>query len=183
MRRGIVVVSLTLVGVTMGLIIGTRAPVSAEQARPVTPQADVLPALLVEYAAFALRWSRWRLPGPGSSWRLGAFSCRSSGSTTSFGGWMKCVSRSAARRRITITCGRRAACSKGLRSPAAEGPPVEQLKEQQLVVAQQFATAQTTLQRAIADEAAMTSELAAEQARWTDLNQRMEAFEATLGPR
>ena len=48
----------------------------------------------------------------------------------------------------------------GLRSPAAEGPPVEQLKEQQNVVAQQFATAQTTLQRAIADEAAMTSELA-----------------------
>src|SRR3954447_5736184 len=48
MRRGIVVVSLTLAGVIIGLIAGARAPVSAQQARPVTPDGDVLPALLVE---------------------------------------------------------------------------------------------------------------------------------------
>jgi hypothetical protein len=36
-------------------------------------------------------------------------------------------------------------------------------------------------QRAMADEAAMAGDLASEQTRWTDLNQRMEALEAALG--
>ena len=70
-----------------------------------------------------------------------------------------------------------------LRNPAADGPPVEQLKDRAGVDCTGDGEAQTTLQRAIADEAAMASELATEQARWTDLNQRMEALEAALGPR
>ena len=70
-----------------------------------------------------------------------------------------------------------------LRNPAADGPPVAELKDQQIRFTEELATAQTVLQRANADEAAIASELASEQARWTDLNQRMEALEAALGPR
>ena len=68
-----------------------------------------------------------------------------------------------------------------LRNPPADGPPVQDLKDQQIRFTEELATAQTVLQRANADEAAIASELASEQARWTDLNQRMEALEAALG--
>jgi predicted nuclease with TOPRIM domain len=70
-----------------------------------------------------------------------------------------------------------------LRDPGADGPHLEQLKDRQVQMTQELASAQRTLQRAIADEASMTSELSVEQARWTELNQRMEALEASLGQR
>jgi chromosome segregation ATPase len=69
------------------------------------------------------------------------------------------------------------------RNPGTDGPPIEQLKEEHARLPQEIAQALTKLQRATADEAALAADLANEQARWTDLNQRMEALEATLAPR
>ena len=46
-----------------------------------------------------------------------------------------------------------------------------------------LADATLKLQRATADESEIAGTLATEQARWTDLNKRMEALEAALGPR
>ncbi|HMF62046.1 MAG TPA: hypothetical protein VK595_16820, partial [Vicinamibacterales bacterium] len=70
-----------------------------------------------------------------------------------------------------------------LRNPRPDGPPIEQLKEEHARFPQEIAQTLLKLQRATADEAAMAADLANEQARWTDLNQRMEALEATLAPR
>jgi chromosome segregation ATPase len=70
-----------------------------------------------------------------------------------------------------------------LRTPPADGPPIEQLKMQQEALPRRIAQALAKLQRATADEASLSADLGNEQARWTDLNQRMEALEATLAPR
>ena len=184
MRRGIVVVSLTLVGVIIGLIAGSRTPVSAEQTRTVTPEGDVLPALLVEVRGLRAAMEQMAAAGPRVQLALGRVQLQEQRINN--------LIRRLDEVRLTLGGAqanydhlRQASrmLEEGLRNPAADGPPAEQLKEQQVAVAQQFTAAQTTLQRAIADEAAMASELATEQARWTDLNQRMEALEATLGPR
>jgi chromosome segregation ATPase len=184
MRRGIVVLSLTLLGVIIGLVVGTRAVVSAEQPRPAAPSPDVLPALLVEVRGLRAAMEQMAAAGPRVQLALGRVQLQEQRINN--------LIRRLDEVRLTLGGAqtnydhlRQASrmLEDALRAPAADGPNVEQLKGEQIRVAQEFATAQITLQRAIADEAAMASELSTEQARWTDLNQRMEALEATLGPR
>jgi hypothetical protein len=184
MRRSIVVLSLTLLGVIIGLTVGTRASVSAEQPRPTAPQPDVLPALLVEVRGLRAAMEQMAAAGPRVQLALGRVQLQEQRINN--------LIRRLDEVRLTLGGAqtnydhlRQASrmVEEALRTPAADGPPVEELKAQQVRFAQEFATAHTTLQRAIADEAAMTSELSTEQARWTELNQRMDALEATLGPR
>jgi hypothetical protein len=184
MRRGLVVLSVTLLGVIIGLTVGTRAAGPADRPWAAAPQPDVLPALLAEVRGLRVAMEQMAAAGPRVQLALGRVQLQEQRINN--------LIRRLDELRLTLGGAqtnydhlRQAArmLDETLRNPPADGPPIEQLKEQQLRVAQEFAMAQTTLQRATADEAAMASELAMEQARWTDLNQRMEALEATLGPR
>ena len=184
MRRGIVVLSLTLLGVITGVAVGTDVAADADQARPAGPPQDVLPALLLEVRGLRAAMEQMAAAGPRVQLALGRVQLqeqrinnlirRLDEVRATLGGAQTNYDRLRRDSRIL---------EEALRNPAADGPPVEQLKDQQIRFTEELATAHTVLQRANADEAAIASELASEQARWTDLNQRMEALEAALGPR
>src|SRR4051795_1831311 len=71
MRRGLVVLSLTLLGGIVGLAAGPRASGAAEQSRPAGPQADVLPALLVEVRGLRAAMEQMAAAGPRVQLALG----------------------------------------------------------------------------------------------------------------
>ena len=67
-----------------------------------------------------------------------------------------------------------------LRDPKPEGPPPGALQAEQRETERELARMAAEVQRLTADSAAMDVDLANEQSRWIDLNQRMEALEQSL---
>lgn len=69
------------------------------------------------------------------------------------------------------------------RPVGSDGPSREQLDEMIAVMKREAALRAADMQRLIAEEAAIAADLAAEQGRWTEINQRLEDLERTLGGR
>lgn len=67
-----------------------------------------------------------------------------------------------------------------IRDPRPEGPPVAELQNMQRGTEREVARLAADVQRLTAESAAMDVDLATEQGRWMDLNQRMEALEQSL---
>jgi chromosome segregation ATPase len=63
-----------------------------------------------------------------------------------------------------------------------EGPNAEQLAGLLALQKQRLANHATEVQRVAAEEAMFTAEVATEQARWTEINQRLEDLERALRP-
>ena len=112
MRRGIVVVSLTLVGVIIGLIAGSRTPVSAEQTRTVTPEGDVLPALLVEVRGLRAAMEQMAAAGPRVQLALGSVQLQEQRINNLIRRLDEVRLTLGGAQQTTMTCRRRAACSK-----------------------------------------------------------------------
>ena len=128
MRRGIVVLSLSLFGVTIALAAGTRASVAAEQPRPAGPQADVLPALLVEVRGLRAAMEQMAAAGPRVQLALGRVQLQEQRINN--------LIRRLDEVRVTLAAAqanydhlRQASheVDNALRNPGAEGPPVEEL--------------------------------------------------------
>jgi chromosome segregation ATPase len=186
MKRSVAVLTLTLAAVVIGLAVRTPAFTPGGQVRQAAPPAetDVLPALLTEVRGLRVAMEKMVSAGPQVQLALGRVQLQEQRINSLI-------------RRLDET---RAAVVEAqtqydhvqesarrlegqLRNPRPDGPPIEDLKEAHARLPQELAQVLTKLQRATADEAAMAADLASEQARWTDLNQRMEALEATLAPR
>jgi chromosome segregation ATPase len=195
MRRGIVVLSLTAAGVIIGLTIGAGASTSAHQVRAAAPAAeqvhaagapsqDVLPALLVEVRGLRAAMEQMAAAGPRVQLALGRVQLQEQRINT--------LIRRLEEIRASVVAAqsdydRRRDDSRdieeSLRNLQPGGPSLEELKAHQTAVSRELAGAASRLQRLTADEASTASEVAVEQARWTDLNQRMEALESALGGR
>ena len=67
--------------------------------------------------------------------------------------------------------------------PQAPGVPKEDLGPMLAGVKQQVASAQGNVDRLVAEELQLTQDLAAEQARWTEINQRLDELEGALAPK
>jgi chromosome segregation ATPase len=77
---------------------------------------------------------------------------------------------------------------KRFESAIKEGSPearqeAEQLEHMLSMFKRQFAQAQADVQRLTAEESGLMTEIAAEQGRWTEINQRLEELERTLDRR
>lgn len=63
-----------------------------------------------------------------------------------------------------------------------DGPPREELEHMHKVLRWELATATTEVQRLTAEESTYATDVANEQARWIEFNQRLEDLERTLRP-
>jgi chromosome segregation ATPase len=186
MKRSIAVVALTLAALTMGLAIGTRAATRDDQARAAatSPEENVLPALLIEVRGLRAAMEQMASAGPRVQLALGRVQLQEQ----RIGNLIRRLDET--RASITIvqaehdaTLGRARSVENELRDSRPDGTRLTHLQEMQVHVKSELQRVSANLQRVTAEEAAVASELAGEQARWMDLNQRMEALEAALGPR
>jgi len=67
-----------------------------------------------------------------------------------------------------------------IRDPRPDGPPLAELQDVQRGRQRDLARLAAEIQRLTGESAAMDADLATEQGRWIELNQRMEALEQTL---
>jgi chromosome segregation ATPase len=186
MRRSVAVLTLTLSALVIGLAVRTPAFAPGVQGRQAVPAAepDVLPALLTEVRGLRAAMEKMASAGPRVQLALGRVQLQEQR--------INSLIRRLDEMRAAVAADqaeydRLQEVSRGvegaLRNPPPDGPPIEELKARLEAIPRELAQALVKLQRATADEAAMAADLANEQARWTDLNQRMEALEATLAPR
>lgn len=186
MRRGVALLTLTLAALGIGLAARTPASTPDVQVRQAAPQADadVLPALLTEVRGLRAAMEKMASAGPRVQLALGRVQLQEQRITSLIRRLDEMRTAVAAAQGHYDELQQRARhMEAGLRNPRPDGPPVEELKAAAEAIPRELAHALTKLQQATADEAAMAADLANEQARWTDLNQRMEALEATLAPR
>ena len=184
MRRGIVVLSLTLLGVISGVAVGTEVAADADQARPAGPSQDVLPALLLEVRGLRAAMEQMAAAGPRVQLALGRVQLqeqrinnlirRLDEVRATLGGAQTNYDRLRRDSRIL---------EEALRNPAADGPPVEQLKDQQINSPRSWNGSH---------RAAARQRRRSRDPRWSSRasrragpidRQRMEALEAALGPR
>jgi DNA repair ATPase RecN len=184
MKRSTVILLLTLAGVVLVAGIAIRAASPADQSRPTMTSDDALTALLVEVRGLRAAMEQMAAAGPRVQLALGRVQLQEQRINNLIRRLEELrVSATAAQANYDHVQDVSRAVEDALRAPQADGPPVEQLKEQQASVPRELARAAATLQRARSDQASVEAELVSEQARWTDLNGRMEAIEATLVPR
>src|SRR4051812_2411005 len=128
MRRGLVVLSLTLLGGIVGLAAGTGASGAADQPRPAGAQADVLPALLVEVRGLRAAMEQMAAAGPRVQLALGRVQLQEQRINN--------LIRRLDEVRVTVTAAQNSynhlrqasqEIDNALRNPGADGPPVEEL--------------------------------------------------------
>jgi chromosome segregation ATPase len=187
MRRSVALLALTLAVVAIGLAVRTPAASTAgEQARQGTtaPQEDALPALLIEVRGLRAAMERIASAGPRVQLALGRVQLQEQRVTTLIRRLDEIrgplLGAQSTYDRLQQESQR---AELALREAHPGGPPLEELKAHQRNVRGEVTRAAAQLQRVTADEAGVAAELASEQARWTDLNQRLEALEAALGLR
>jgi DNA repair exonuclease SbcCD ATPase subunit len=186
MRRSVAVLTLTLAALVIGLSARTPAFAPGVQVRQAAPsaQADVLPALLTEVRGLRAAMEKMASAGPRVQLALGRVQLQEQRINNAIRRLDEVRAAVASAQSQYDNVQETAQRLEGqLRNPRPDGPPVEDLKEAHARLPQELAQALAKLQRATADEASLSADLASEQARWTDLNQRMEALEATLAPR
>jgi chromosome segregation ATPase len=186
MKRRVAVVTLTLAALSIGLVVRTPAFAPDVQLRQAAPpsETDVLPALLTEVRGLRAAMEKMASAGPRVQLALGRVQLQEQRINNAIRRLDEMrTSVAGAQTEYDHLQEELRGVEGALRSPRPEGPPIEELKMMQEAMPRRIAQALTKLQRATADEAALAAELSNEQARWTDLNQRMEALEATLAPR
>ncbi len=186
MRRNIPVVTLTLAAalIAFGVRMGALGRDDRPQPATVPAHEEVLPALLIEIRGLRAAMEQAASAGPRVQLALGRVQLQEQRIT----GLIRRLdevraSANGARHQVDELQRQRQGIEDAVRDQGPNAPPASDWKAVQLDLQRQVAAARTDLERASADEAAVKSQLALEQARWTDLNQRMEALEATLGPR
>jgi chromosome segregation ATPase len=186
MKRSIAVVTLTLATLTVGLAIGARAAIREDQAPAAapSPQENVLPALLIEVRGLRAAMERMASAGPRVQLALGRVQLQEQ----RIGNLIRRLDETrsaltAVQGQHDALLGRSRSVDNELRESRADAQQLAHLQEMHAHLKSELQRVSANLQRVTAEEAAVASELAGEQARWMDLNQRMEALEAALGPR
>jgi chromosome segregation ATPase len=168
----------------VGLAIGSASRMSASQAttrQASAPQEDVLPALLVEVRGLRVAIEQMASAGPRVQLALGRVQLQEQRVNTLM-------------RRLEEGRARLADTQRGyeqgqqelrgiegmIREPRPEFPPLAQLQSMQRGTEQGLAQRAADVQRLTAEVAGLEADLATEQGRWVDLNQRMEALEQSL---
>ena len=185
MKRSIAVVTLTLAALTMGLAIGTRAATRGDQARAAAaiPQENVLPALLLEVRGLRAAMEQMASAGPRVQLALGRVQLQEQRVNTMIRR-LESVREAIAKAEKDSSAAETSLA--GLEKMFKDGgapPEGNPLTEMMGGLRKAVAAGIVDAQRLQSEEAVLHQQITAEQARWTDLNQRMDALEAALGPR
>jgi chaperonin cofactor prefoldin len=185
MTRRIAVITLALAGMTIGLAIGTRAASPDGQARPAAapPPDNVLPALLIEVRGLRAAMEQMASAGPRVQLALGRVQLQEQRVNTMI---RRLESVREAISKAEKDAGAAETSLAGMEKMFKDGgapPEGNPLTEMMGGLRKALAAGAADVQQLQTEEAVLQQQIAAEQARWTDLNQRMEALEAALGPR
>jgi chromosome segregation ATPase len=186
MRRSFAVGTLITVSLAIGMVVGTRAASLHPQVRQETSvqSEDVLPALLVEVRGLRAAMEQMASAGPRVQLALGRVQLQEQRINTLIRRLDEAHAAVAQAQTPYADLRRRVAGTEdAIRHWQSGGPTLEQLNGELKHTQGLLADATVKLQRAMADESDIAGTLATEQSRWADLNQRMEALEAALGPR
>ena len=173
----------TGLAVLIVLIIGLSVSPTASQstARPSPPQEDVLPALLTEVRGLRAAMEQMASAGPRVQLALGRVQLQEQRVNNLLRRVEEGRSHLAeTQRKYEQTQQELRNLETMIRDPRPDGPPVAELQNMQRGTEHEVARLAADLQRLTAESAAIDADLATEQGRWIDLNQRMEALEQSL---
>jgi chromosome segregation ATPase len=163
---------------------GSAIHISASQGSPrqaSASQQDVLPALLVEVRGLRAAIEQMASAGPRVQLALGRVQLQEQRVNNLLRRLEESRSHLAeAQRNYDRLQQEQQNIAAAIRDPRPEGPPVAELQLQQRVTQQELERLSADVQRMTAEATTLDADLAAEQGRWIDLNQRMEALEQSL---
>jgi len=166
--------------VIAGLAVGTSASQSTAR-QPATQQEDVLPALLVEVRGLRAAMEQMASAGPRVQLALGRVQLQEQRVNNLLRRIEDARGHVAdAQRKYDQTQQQLRGLQEAIRDPAPNGPPVAELQAMQRETEREIARVAADVQRLTGEAAALDADLATEQGRWIDLNQRTEALEQSL---
>lgn len=173
--------SVVLAGLIVLFIgLGIRTNASQSTARQ-SPQEDVLPALLTEVRGLRAAMEQMASAGPRVQLALGRVQLQEQRVNN--------LTRriEEIRARLNDSQGnyermqqQLRGLQEAIRDPNPNGPPLAELQAAQRETERELARVAADVQRLTGESAALDADLATEQGRWIDLNQRMEALEQSL---
>lgn len=170
-------------GLTM-VAIGSAARISASQGagRQVgAPQEDVLPALLIEVRGLRAAMEQMASAGPRVQLALGRVQLQEQRVNTMMRRLEESRTQLAAtQRKYDQLQQELRGLETAIREPRPDGPPLPQLQDMQRMSERDLARLGADVQRMTNETSALETDLATEQGRWIELNQRMEALEQSL---
>lgn len=165
---------------TVGLTVSTNASQSASR-QSATAHEDVLPALLVEVRGLRAAMEQMASAGPRVQLALGRVQLQEQRVNNLLRRIEEGRDRAAdAQRKHDQMQQQLRGLQEAVRDPKPEGPPVAELQAMQRETERELARLAADVQRLTGEAAAMEVDLANEQSRWIDLNQRMDALEQSL---
>ena len=173
--------SVTKAVMAVGLVIAAGVLVAARQAPP--PQPDVLPALLEEVKGLRGAMEQMASAGP----RIQLFTARLQLQETRINNMIRRLdgvrdSREEAERELAHLQEQQRQAEQALASGA--GPiPSEELSGVIAQAKREIADRKTRVARLAAEENQLSADIATEQARWTDINGRLDDLERSLTKR
>jgi peptidoglycan hydrolase CwlO-like protein len=146
-----------------------------------TSQDDVLPALLVEVRGLRAAMEQMASAGPRVQLALGRVQLQEQRVNNLLRRSEEARERIAgAQQRYDQMQQQLRGTQEAIRDPNPQGPPVAELQSALRETEREVARLAADIQRLTADSAAIDADLATEQGRWIDLNQRMEELEQSL---
>lgn len=165
---------------SVGLTVRTNASQSPSR-QSATAQEDVLPALLVEVRGLRAAMEQMASAGPRVQLALGRVQLQEQRVNNLLRRIEEGRDRAAdAQRKHDQMQQQLRGIQEAVRDPKPEGPPVAELQAMQRETERELARLAADVQRLTGEAAAMEVDLANEQSRWIDLNQRMDALEQSL---
>jgi chromosome segregation ATPase len=187
MKRRVVLFTIPIVGLILGATVRTPAatPAAHEAQATAAAREDVLPALLIEVRGLRAAMEQMAAAGPRVQLALGRVQLQEQRINTLIRrldeAHAAVVQTQKEYDRLKQQIGELEESIRTCQTAAC--PPIEEMKGALAHTQRTLVEATGNLQRATAEEGSIASALAGEQARWTDLNQRLEALEAALGAR
>jgi chromosome segregation ATPase len=168
--------------ILLGAVSGVRTSASQSTARQsAAQQEDVLPALLVEVRGLRAAMEQMASAGPRVQLALGRVQLQEQRVNNLMRRSEEARSHlDEAHRKYDQTQQQLRGIQEAIREPRPDGPPVAELQGAQRETERELARVAADIQRLTADSASIDADLATEQGRWIDLNQRMEALEQSL---
>ena len=181
MKSSVAVLTAGLICFAIGSMAHMNASQSAVPRQGSAPQEDVLPALLVEVRGLRAAMEQMASVGPRVQLALGRVQLQEQRVNN--------LLRRLEESRTHLTEAQRnydrlqqeqQNLAAMIRDPRPDGPPVTELQNMQRAGQQELERLSTEVQRMTAEATTLDADLATEQGRWIDLNQRMETLEQSL---
>ena len=175
--------SVALAGFVMVVVcLAVSTSASQSTARPSTAQQeDVLPALLVEVRGLRAAMEQMASAGPRVQLALGRVQLQEQRVNNLMRRIEDARNRlNDAQRNYDRMQQQLRGLQEAIRDPKPQGPPPAELQAMQSETERELARMGADVQRLTAESASLDVDLANEQSRWIDLNQRMEALEQSL---